>query len=65
MQSQRRKQVTRGLKRPLLGVGAGLILAVHSAFPEEGHYPGSCRPGWARVLRSRLGRNPLPKALPG
>jgi hypothetical protein len=35
MQSQSRKQVTRALKRSLLGVGAGLIVAVHPAFPEE------------------------------
>jgi hypothetical protein len=28
-------------------------------------YPGSRRPGRARVLPSRLPRNPLPKALPG
>jgi hypothetical protein len=36
MQSQSRKQVTRGLKASLLGVGACLIVAVHPVFPEEG-----------------------------
>jgi hypothetical protein len=36
MQSQSRKQVTRGLKGSLLGVGACLIVAVHPAFPGEG-----------------------------
>src|ERR1700720_1260148 len=36
MQSQSRKQVPRGLKASLLGVGACLIVAVHPVFPEEG-----------------------------
>jgi hypothetical protein len=36
MQIQSRKQVTRGLKTSLLGVGACFIAAVHPAFPEEG-----------------------------
>jgi hypothetical protein len=35
MQSQSSKQVTRGLKTSLLGVGC-FIVAVHPAFPEEG-----------------------------
>jgi hypothetical protein len=36
MQSQSRKQVARGLKMSLLGVGACFIVTVHPAFPEEG-----------------------------
>jgi hypothetical protein len=44
MQSQSRKQVARGLKTSLLGVGACFIAAVHPAFPEEGQAVSSGQP---------------------
>jgi hypothetical protein len=45
MQSQSRKQVTRGLKTSLLGVGACFVVAVHPAGAEEGHLSGQPQTG--------------------
>jgi hypothetical protein len=40
MQSQSRKQVSRGLKTSLLGVGACFVVAMHTASAEEGDLSG-------------------------
>jgi hypothetical protein len=45
MQSQSSKQVIRGLKTSLLGVGACFIVAVHPACPEDGHLSGQSQTG--------------------
>ena len=45
MQNQSSKQITRGLKASLLGFSACFIVAVHPAFPEEGHLSGQPQAG--------------------
>jgi hypothetical protein len=67
MQSQSRKQVTRGLKRSLLGVGAGLILAVHPAFPEEGQpvLPGKPQTGSGKSVPQPVAEKPAAEGSSG
>jgi hypothetical protein len=58
-------QVTRGLKRSLLGVGACFIVAMHPAFPEEGPAVLSDQPQTGSGTRAPQPPPAVPKGASG